>query len=165
MPVDVLIVEDDVALGHAVAATLRRHGIGSEHVESSEDGIAALTAKDFCVVVLDLLLGEFKSGYYVIDAIRRKPVADRPYVFVVTGAQMSSVANLDRAIVGAIFIKPVQLDILAMAVRAAVIARSTEAERPMQASKLTPEAARLIESLRDASHTIQDADVKKGDHR
>jgi len=121
MAVDVLIVEDDVALARLIALMLRRQNISSELVESSEDAIAALTSQNYCVVVLDLLLGEFKSGYYVIDAIRRIPVADRPYVIVVTGAQMTTVANLDRGIVSAIFVKPVQLEVLAMAVRAAVI--------------------------------------------
>lgn len=162
MPMDVLIVEDDVALGHAIGATLRRHDIGSEYVESSEDAIAALTSKPYCVVVLNLLLGEFKSGYYVIDVIRRMAVADRPYVIVVTGAQMTAVANLDRAIVNAIFIKPLQLDIVATTTRAAVMARSTATEGSVQATKLTPEATRLIESLRDASRTLEDSDVKKG---
>lgn len=155
MAVDVLIVEDDVALARVIALMLRRQNISSEHVESSEDAIAALTARTYCVVVLDLLLGEFKSGYYVIDALRRFPVAERPYVMVVTGANMTAVANLDRGIVSAIFIKPVQLDVLATAVRAAVIARSGSTEEVIPSTKLTPETTRLLESL---------GDVKKGDH-
>lgn len=132
MAVDVLIVEDDVALARVIALMLRRQNISSELVESSEDAIAALTSENCCVVVLDLLLGEFKSGYYVIDAIRRIPAADRPYVIVVTAAQMTAVANLDRGIVSAIFIKPVQLDILATTVRAAVTSRSVSVEDTTQ---------------------------------
>ena len=135
MAAEVLIVEDDVALGRVIALMLRRQNTSCELVESSEEAIAALTSLSYCVVVLDLLLGEFKSGYYVVDAIRRMPVPDRPYVIVTTAAQMTAVANLDRGIVSAIFIKPVQLDVLAMTVRAAVTARSSSAayqSRPTQ---------------------------------
>lgn len=125
MAADVLIVEDDVPLAHAIAAMLRRQNVTSEHVESSEDAIAALIEKRYSVIVLDLLLGEFKSGYYVIDALRRMPAPDRPYVIMMTAAQMTMVANLDRTIVSAIFVKPVHLEVLAVAIRAAVVAQSS----------------------------------------
>jgi CheY-like chemotaxis protein len=162
MPADVLIVEDDVPLARAISAMLRRLNINTEMVESTEEAVSLLTGQNFSVVVLDLLLREFASGYYVIDAIRRIPSADRPYVIVVTGAHMAQVANLDRAIVRAIFIKPVHLEVLATMVRAAVAAQLAAAEEAVEA-KLTPKVTRVIESLRDASHTVEreNDDVKK----
>ena len=140
MIADVLIVEDDVALAHAIAATLRRHNITSDHVESSEDAISAVTARRYSVVILDIILREFKSGYYVVDAIRQLPAARRPYVIVTTGAPMNAIANLDKAIVNAIFIKPLQLDILAKAVHTVKLRDDANSARGDTADNRAPDA-------------------------
>jgi DNA-binding response OmpR family regulator len=124
---DVLLVEDDVPLAHALLVLLRRKGLRVTAVETSEEAIAAVTSQRFSVVLLDLILREFSSGYYVIDAIRKSDSSQRPYVIVMTAASLTATSNLDRSIVKAIFVKPIELDVVSACVRAAVVERQNSA--------------------------------------
>ena len=81
MPV-VLVVEDEKDLVATYERLLRRQGCSMTAAETVQDGLAALEAQRFALIIADLRLRD-GNGIDVIRAARQRP--DAPPVIVVTG--------------------------------------------------------------------------------
>jgi ActR/RegA family two-component response regulator len=109
----ILLVDDDIALAQAMALTIENVGIPVEQCTSGETAIQWIREKRYAVVVLDLILGEGVSGLYVVDAIRDLKPEQRPLILMTTGANLETLRGVDRTIVTAVILKPVDFGLFA----------------------------------------------------
>lgn len=107
--VDVLVVEDDVELAAALEAWMETRELTTVVARTCEDAVARLRESRFTVVLLDLTLAGFSSGFYFVEHVKRMPVEERPRVVMTTGASASTLSAVDRTVVSSVFFKPVDL--------------------------------------------------------
>jgi ActR/RegA family two-component response regulator len=109
----ILLVDDDLALAQTMALAIENVGIPVEHCTSGETAIQWIRDKRYAVVVLDLILGEGVSGLYVVDAIREMRPEQRPMILMTTGANLEGLRGVDRSMVAAVILKPVDFGLFA----------------------------------------------------
>ena len=109
----ILLVEDDIALAQTMALAIGNVGIPVEQCSSGETAIEWIRHKRYAVVVLDLILGEGVSGLYVVDAIRELTPDQRPLILMTTGANLENLRAIDRSMVTAVLLKPVDFELFA----------------------------------------------------
>lgn len=109
----ILIVDDDIALSQAMALAIENVGIPVEQCSSGETAIALVRQKRYAVVVLDLILAEGVSGLYVVEAIREMKAEHRPMILMTTGANLENLRGVDRSMVTAVMLKPVDFELFA----------------------------------------------------
>lgn len=113
MTLPILLVEDDLALSEALTSTIHATGLPVEHCTSGELAIDLVRERNFAVAVIDIVLGIGVSGLYVINAIRQLPASRRPEVVVITGGKIESLRGVDRSLVAAVLLKPLNLPLFA----------------------------------------------------
>ena len=109
----ILIVDDDIALSQAMALVIENAGIPVEQCSSGETAIQLVREKRYAVVVLDLILGVGVSGLYVVEAIRELKAEQRPLILMTTGANLENLRGVDRTMVAAVMLKPVDFELFA----------------------------------------------------
>ena len=114
----VLLVDDDLSLAPALTLAIETVGLPVEHCTTAEVAIELVKARQYGCIVLDLILESGVSGLYVINAVRGLPARDRPAVVMITGATIENVRGIDRDIVKAILLKPLDLELFAQFVLA-----------------------------------------------
>jgi DNA-binding response OmpR family regulator len=107
----ILIVEDDLALGEALAFHLESAAITVDRCQSAELAVELLESKRYGLLVLDLMLLDGASGIYVIDHLRRVPEAERPPVLIITACNVDNLRSIDRCLVKAILLKPLDFEL------------------------------------------------------
>jgi DNA-binding response OmpR family regulator len=107
----ILLVEDDLSLGQALSMLLENHGLQVERCATGEVAIELVRSKRYAVVVIDIILQTGVSGLYVVNAIRELPSAKRPQVMMITGASLEVLRGVDRSVVSAVMLKPVDFDL------------------------------------------------------
>lgn len=115
--VRVLVVEDDVSFARLLCRALEHAGIETQRETTAETAIVALSHEKFDCAVVDIILPG-SSGVYVTHAIRRLPQEERPEVVVVTSADLTMTKAIDRSVVRAIVIKPLNVTALTAFVKA-----------------------------------------------
>ena len=113
---NVLLVDDDSSLCNLISLALERVGLEVVCADSSVDAILKLQRRRYSVLLLDIMLNG-SSGLYVVDALRDIPTHDRPRVVVITGATGNILSTVDRAVVKAVFFKPLEMAPLAAYVK------------------------------------------------
>jgi len=107
----VLVVDDDVSIVTELRGELSQHQVEVESVTDAPAAIAALDAKPYCGLILDLVL-EHGSGFDVLDHIASKKL-QLPTV-VLTGKLPSYVREmLNAEHVKLVIPKPVESRLLA----------------------------------------------------
>lgn len=109
----ILLVDDDVALAQTMAHAIDTVGIPVEHCTTGETAIELIRQKRYAVVVLDLILKGGVSGLYVANAIRELPPEQRPLILMTTGANLENLRGVDRSIVTAVILKPLDFELFA----------------------------------------------------
>lgn len=106
----ILIVEDDLSLAQTLVAALETTGIPIEHCVSAELAMEMLRSGHYAVVVVELVpsSGVGVSGSYVVKAVRKLPKERRPAV-IMLASPSASLRGIDRATVGALLFKPLDL--------------------------------------------------------
>ena len=114
-----LLVEDDLQLGHAVRDALAQIGHVVDWVRRGDDAVAAVGTGDYAVLLLDLNLPEL-SGLEVLRCIRARRGAYLP-VIVITARDRQShrIEGLDAG-ADDYLVKPFDLGELAARIRAQV---------------------------------------------
>jgi DNA-binding NtrC family response regulator len=161
----VLLVDDDRTLCETLALGLSRRAFSVEFCVSADEALAATASKDFDVVVTDLRLGGMDG-----IALCQRLVANREDIPVVVltafGSYDSAVAAI-RAGAYDFIAKPVQLDVLAIALRRAVQHRSLreevrrlrlEVERRPRADEIIGTSAAILR-VRDLVSRVADSDA------
>lgn len=111
-----LVIEDDPALSRLLCAALEARGTETTCVSSAEVGVLELAERQFDFAIVDVVLPG-GSGLYVIDAIRRMDAAERPFVILMTAGQIP--VAVDRSVVKAVLLKPLDVEAVAGYVAAA----------------------------------------------
>ncbi|UGB37612.1 response regulator transcription factor [Frateuria soli] len=112
----ILLAEDDLALGRALADGLRQLGYAVDWVSDGQQAAAALTDTDYAAAVLDWNLPR-SSGPAVIAGLRRRQDVTPVLLLTARDALVDRVAGLDAGADDYV-VKPVHLDELAARLRA-----------------------------------------------
>lgn len=93
---DILVIDDDRAVGDALAASLRDEGYTAEVASDGGEGLACLRARQYRALVLDLAAPP-DGGAAVLRALQDAPALRPPAVIVVAGprARFDTLAALD----------------------------------------------------------------------
>jgi DNA-binding response OmpR family regulator len=113
----ILAVDDDEAILHLMAETLRSQRFHVDVATSCHDALPLLLFRDYCGVILDLLLPDANGLSLFRQIARRKPLM-KPRVIFVTGAMDRREARrFGKLIDNPVLLKPFRLDDLVGAVR------------------------------------------------
>jgi two-component system response regulator HydG len=113
----VLIVDDDLSLCETLEAGLNRRGLTVSFRTSADDALLALSTEDFDVVVTDLNMTG-KGGLELCERIVERR-SDLPVVVLTAFGSFETAVAAIRAGAYDFISKPVQLDVLAIALRRA----------------------------------------------
>ena len=109
----VLLVDDDLSLAQAMTQAIEHHGIPVEHCTTGEVAIELTRTKQYAVLIVDLILEQGISGIYVVNAVRQMPAGERPRIIMITGKNLENLRGVDRTVVTAVMLKPLDLDLFA----------------------------------------------------
>jgi DNA-binding response OmpR family regulator len=124
----VLIIEDDEAVGDMLSTALRAEGYAVERIEAALGALPLARLLEPHAVVLDLGL-PYRSGASLLAELKaHRDTAGIPVVVVSGLAEVLPPHR--RALAAAVLKKPVDLEDLLEAVRAAVLARRGPGGRP-----------------------------------
>jgi two-component system response regulator QseB len=138
-----LLVEDDVMIGEAIRAGLKRDGFTVDWVHDGESADQVLRAEPFDLLLLDLGLPR-KGGLQVLKSLRAREQALPVLIITARDAVSDRVQGLDAG-ADDYLVKPFDLDELAARIRALLRRNS---------GRLSPEIQHLNVALDPASHRV-----------
>ena len=109
----ILIVEDDAPTQMLLETLMQRHGYATVVAPNGQMAIDLLGARDFTVVILDLMMPHV-GGSDVIDFLAREK--KRVPVIVCTAAGPDKTSDFDAGVVGAVLRKPFDIEELMSAI-------------------------------------------------
>lgn len=121
---NVLVVEDDAAIRGLIKFLVQRENWTAEEVSDGAEALVKIRKRDYDVIVLDLMLPGV-SGEAILDEVRRSRPSALCRIVIVT-ASPSFVQKLDTAGVGAILVKPFDINQLVAALRACTPADTSD---------------------------------------
>ena len=104
-----LMADDDASVRELVRAVTMRLGVDADIVESGKEAVAAMKARRYDIMLLDLHMPRI-DGWQVLDFLRANPAAKPGRLFVITGFRDQQLSDADRQIVDAVLYKPVGVD-------------------------------------------------------
>jgi len=110
----VLIVDDDLVIRELLTSALEESSLQVDWAGDGRQGLELMQKNQYAVVLLDLLMPGM-NGFEVLEQLEEDV---RPVVLVITGADQSTVAELDSRVVHGIVRKPFDPHELADLVRA-----------------------------------------------
>ena len=108
----ILVVDDDDGVRSLVRAVLRRHG---HNVDTARDGAEALEkikSEDYSLILLDLMMPKI-DGLEVMRILEENGIVSDALIVVMTAADDSLIAELDRRRVHGVIRKPFDIEELA----------------------------------------------------
>jgi len=119
-PKRVLVVDDDAVICELLTSALQQESLEVDCATNGREALGLMSRSEYSVVLLDLLMPEM-NGFEVLEKMEEEA---RPVVLVITGADHSTVSELDSRIVHGIVRKPFDPHELAALVRACSEIRS-----------------------------------------
>ena len=107
-PIDVLLVEDDSTAVALLTHALRRGGFSTDVAGDVAEAKRLLTRGRYKVVILDLILPD-GTGFDVLEFMKAAGLLPMQ-IIVVTAAEPTRLAPLDRSAVKTVLFKPVDPD-------------------------------------------------------
>jgi len=98
----VLVVDDDAVIRELLSSVLEQESLEVDCAENGRQALQRMRENEYSVVLLDLLMPEM-NGFEVLQEMEEDA---RPVVLVITGADHSTVDQLDSRIVHGIIRKP-----------------------------------------------------------
>jgi DNA-binding response OmpR family regulator len=123
----VLIVDDDDAIRALLFTILRRRGFAVDAARNGIEALARLRNCVYSVMLLDLMM-PVKSGWDVLDELKKLPADARPVVIVLTAG--NEPRDLDPNLVAGSIRKPFDVDMLMATVTACMNALHERAQLP-----------------------------------
>lgn len=103
-----LVADDDAGVRALARNVAIRVGIDADIVESGKEAVAALKARRYDVMMLDLHMPRI-DGWQVLDFLRGNPSAKPGVLYVITGFQGQQISDADSHLVDRVLYKPVDL--------------------------------------------------------
>jgi DNA-binding NtrC family response regulator len=119
---DVLVVEDDRLISELLLHAIQDAGLTTDVAGNVVEAKRLLARGSYRVLVLDLILPD-GTGYDVLDFIQAAKLPTLP-IIVITAAEPSLLARLDRAMVKSVMFKPLDTQHFIDVVRAMALERS-----------------------------------------
>ena len=116
----VLVVDDDPLVRELLSSVLTHESLDVDIAANGREALELIRTRPYAVMLLDLLMPEM-NGF---DVLKEMEEDARPVVLVITGADQSTVSELDARIVHGIVRKPFEPLELAELVRACAEIRS-----------------------------------------
>ena len=113
----VLVVDDEPAIRALVTKIVDRAGFPVDSARDGADAIEKLEAREYAVVVLDLMMPNI-DGFGLIDYLKSRK-NERPAVIVISAGDPAAFRHLDGAMVHSIVRKPFDIDVLGDLITAA----------------------------------------------
>jgi DNA-binding response OmpR family regulator len=123
----VLIVDDDDAIRALLFTILRRRRFAVDTARNGMEALARLRSCVYSVMLLDLMM-PLKSGWDVLDELKKLPADARPVVIVLTAG--NEPRDLDPNLVAGSIRKPFDVDLLIATVTACMNALNERAQLP-----------------------------------
>ena len=123
----ILIVDDDDAIRGLLCTILSRRGFTVDTACNGIEALERLRTCNYAAMLLDLMM-PLKSGYDVLDELKKSEARRRPIVFVLTAG--GSVRDLDPEVVAGSIRKPFDVEVLTDMVTACVTALEPRPQRP-----------------------------------
>jgi DNA-binding response OmpR family regulator len=120
----ILIVDDDEAIRALLFTILRRRGFAVDVARNGVEAMSRLRNCRYALMLLDLMM-PMKSGWEVMDELKRLSAEERPVVIVLTAG--NDPRDLDPALVAASIGKPFEVNLLVETITACT---NAQAERP-----------------------------------
>jgi DNA-binding response OmpR family regulator len=114
---DVLLVEDDAVLVARIVHALEIRQLEFDVARDALEATSLLSETRYKVVVVDLILPR-GSGFEIVEFIRSGGLSTKLSTLVITAADPSALAGLDRGVVKTLFFKPLNVEHLANYVQA-----------------------------------------------
>jgi DNA-binding response OmpR family regulator len=121
----ILIVDDDEAIRALLFTILRRRRFAVDGARNGVEALARLRKCVYSVMLLDLMM-PMKSGWDVLDEIKKLPADARPMVIVLTAGNEPH--DLDPNIVAGSIRKPFDVEMLMATVTACMNALTERAQ-------------------------------------
>lgn len=131
----VLIVDDDDAIRALLFTILRRRRFAVDGARNGLEALARLRTCVYSVMLLDLMM-PMKSGWDVLEELKKLPADARPMVLVLTAG--NEPRDLDPAIVTGSIRKPFDVELLMNTITACMNALN---ERPQLPDCPPPDSA------------------------
>jgi DNA-binding response OmpR family regulator len=123
----VLIVDDDDAIRALLFTILRHRRFAVDGARNGVEALARLRQCVYSVMLLDLMM-PVKSGWDVLDELKKLPADARPLVIVLTAG--NEPRDLDPSTVAGSIRKPFDVDLLMATVTACMNALTERAQLP-----------------------------------
>ena len=123
----VLIVDDDDAIRALLFTILRRRRFAVDGARNGIEAMKRLRSCVYSVMLLDLMM-PMKSGWDVLEELRKLPAGERPVVIVLTAG--NEPRDLDPSIVAGSIRKPFDVDLLMATVTACMNALNERPQLP-----------------------------------
>jgi two-component system response regulator AtoC len=157
----VLIVDDDQALCETLEAGLVRRELAVTWRTSGDEGLALLDRGDFDVVVTDLNMGQLDGIAFCERVVARRP--DIPVVVLTAFGTFDTAVAAIRAGAYDFISKPVQLDVLGIALRRAAQHKALREEvKRLRSAAAAPLSSELI-GTSSAIRGVQDVIARVAD--
>jgi DNA-binding response OmpR family regulator len=108
-PPSVLIVDDDVSLRKLFVTVLSRSGFDVDCACDGADGFDRIQAKDYAVVLLDLMMPNV-NGFELLARLEREMPAVLQRIVVTTAVNNKIVDTVDRTKIHGVIRKPFDID-------------------------------------------------------
>jgi len=131
----ILIVDDDDAIRTLLFTILRRRRFAVDGARNGIEALARLRTCVYSVMLLDMMM-PMKSGWDVLDELKKLPADARPMVLVLTAG--NDPHDLDPSIVAGSIRKPFDVELLMATVTACMNALT---ERPQLPDCPLPDSA------------------------
>jgi len=123
----ILIVDDDDSIRGLLCTILSRRGFTVDTARNGIEALARLRSCNYAAMLLDLMM-PMKSGYDVLDELKKSEAAQRPIVFVLTAG--GAIRDLDPEVVAGSIRKPFDVEVLTDMVTACVTACAPRPQPP-----------------------------------
>jgi two-component system response regulator MprA len=105
----ILIVDDDDEIRRLLRTVFGYRGFTVDTARDGIEALARLRACTYATMLLDLMM-PVKSGYDVLDELKKTEAGQRPIVFVLSAG--SSIRELDPEVVAGTIRKPFDIEVL-----------------------------------------------------
>jgi two-component system, NtrC family, response regulator AtoC len=157
----VLIVDDDQALCETLEAGLLRRDLAVTWRTSADEALALLDHGDFDVVVTDLHMGQLDGIAFCERVVARRP--DIPVVVLTAFGSFDTAVAAIRAGAYDFISKPVQLDVLGIALRRAAQHKALREEVKRLRSAVSASPASELIGTSSAMRAVQDVIARVAD--
>ena len=107
---NILLVDDDVQLAHALKDLLEAHNFLVTTVSNGAEALREVMSMDFDVIVCDMMMPQMPGDMFYLAVQKTKPDLARRFLFITGHGDNPKVDSFLKGINGLVIFKPVKTD-------------------------------------------------------